>query len=126
MDPLLRNISDQNNNFSNIVQNISDVKYSCSYIASFDDANICLSKIKKLENLTSLKNEANTGTLDKSFTLQIFSSDLRVNKGERVYSEEQLDDDALLAKLNETGIMDINLNEEKVFKSIYKLGIVVF
>ena len=112
MDPLLRNVNDQNSNFSNIVQNISDVKYSCSYLASFDDANKCLSKIKKLENLTSLKNEANTGTLDKSFTLQIFSSELRNAKGERVFANEQLNDEALLTKLNETGIMDINLNEE--------------
>ena len=53
MDPLLRNISDQNNNFSNIVQNISDVKYSCSYLASFDDANICLSKIKKYPSVSN-------------------------------------------------------------------------
>lgn len=107
-----RNLMFDKNEFKNLVTLVSNVKYYCSYLSSFEDAQFCLKEIINLNEAISLKNDVKKAQIDEDFVIKIYSKDLRKHKKRFVSPEEQRSDDELLAKLNASGVIDINLTED--------------
>jgi hypothetical protein len=107
-----RNLIFDENRFNKLVTLVSNVKYYCSYLSSFDDAQYCLNEIVGLNEEISLKNDIKQAKFTKNFVVKILSKDLRNYQKSFVSPEEQRNNDELLEELNATGVVDINLTED--------------
>ncbi len=105
-------------NYSNILDLISRTKISCSYLASFKDAQSCMIDLKILQEELSFKNDW-SNSQKKIISLKFYSSDIRDKLLIISDDHEQMFDNQFLDALNTNGISSLNFNEK--FLSIKNL-----